>query len=608
LKRTLVIFFLASLMLVFSGVTRAFAAANDSGQQVNRIRVVMTTTSDWSRLTVPAGETIVTSKGSLTAGNPQNTLTDSTSVFIGKNVAGSRASVQYDLLVTPGTATVGTWKIDKGWGETTHVDIYNVNNLGNPVLLASGDDTAPDGNQAQISIGGNAESQNGPLNIGSMGPKHVFAVYYPWYQLDSWTTWPTDPNAIHIDKPVTPYDSASFSDVNGIVNEATSHGIDGFLASWQGTGSTYSDTRFRTLLDVANQRHDFKVAVYLETRVANAKHSWSCLPDSSCKPDPAYLEQWITYIVQNFGTAPSYLKMAKKMPDGTVRQVPVVFIYWAGNTSRDPNINGDLSPDQWKQIFDDLHAKGIDAFYMADSVDPRYLTAFDGLDTYNPSVFTNIPWFMSTNSVATKTYSLMTDPTAQRKLWMGTVVPGEDTTRLNSPGVVVPRNGGDTYRQMWQTVLDNQPDWVMITSWNEYNENTHIEDSVNYGSTYLDITKTFSDQYKSTVTAAPSLSLSQAKTYWANFSDYQSRIITVDLRVDNHGPGSVNALTITGVRGSGGAYGVTKMPLQVGSVADGGNAAFTVQWKVPNGISNFSTSFSGQGLTSDGNSVHYPNN
>jgi hypothetical protein len=68
------------------------------------------------------------------------------------------------------------------------------------------------------------------------------------------------------------------------------------------------------------------------------------------------------------------------------------------------------------------------------------------------------------------------------------------------------------------------------------------------------------------------------------------------------------SLTITGVRGSGGAYGVTKMPLQVGSVADGGNAAFTVQWKVPNGISNFSTSFSGQGLTSDGNSVHYPNN
>lgn len=495
MKKTLVIFLLCFIGDLSFLVGFSFASP-DPTQEVNRLRIVMTTTADWSQLSVPAGRTIVFSQGSLTGDSLGIAAADGNSIRIWNNTLGSPSSAQFDVLVSTAGLADGVWQITKGWRQSTHVDIYNLNDVNNPVLIASQDDTEPQGDAHLFTVSGQTESRSGPLSAGNMGPKRVFAVYYPWWTLyNNWSN-----NWSIIDSPLVPYNTESQSDVAEVVNQAASNGIDGFLASWQGSGN-FSDAGFQALLSAAGQRQDFTVAAYLETRMANAARGSSCLPDAACQPDPAYLKQWITNLVQNYGSSPAYLRMNKKMPNGENKLVPVIIVYWVGDSQQDARQNGYLSPNQWKQIFSELHSQGVDAFYVADSTDPTYLDAFDGLHAYNPAPFTNFPWFVSTRSLATKTYSLLTDPGVPRKLWAGTAVPGMDATRVG--GGYVDRAGSTKYRSMWETNLNANPDWMIVTSWNEYLENTHIEPSTTYGNSYLDATRSYAQQFKTTVTSTP---------------------------------------------------------------------------------------------------------
>jgi hypothetical protein len=71
------------------------------------------------------------------------------------------------------------------------------------------------------------------------------------------------------------------------------------------------------------------------------------------------------------------------------------------------------------------------------------------------------------------------------------VLPGYNDTRV--PGrtgtFIVPRNNGQTYRTSWDAAIASNPDWITITSFNEWFEGSMIEPSDTYGTQYLDITK-----------------------------------------------------------------------------------------------------------------------
>ena len=80
-----------------------------------------------------------------------------------------------------------------------------------------------------------------------------------------------------------------------------------------------------------------------------------------------------------------------------------------------------------------------------------------------------------------------------------TVSPGYDDTNLKTPDREsmeprhVPRLGGETYERMWNLAceLDPPPEIIMITSFNEYHEGTHIEPSFKHDEDYLEQTRTF---------------------------------------------------------------------------------------------------------------------
>ena len=86
-----------------------------------------------------------------------------------------------------------------------------------------------------------------------------------------------------------------------------------------------------------------------------------------------------------------------------------------------------------------------------------------------------------------------------RNLKIMSVSPGyddrhlRDPNRKSNPHRSIDRQQGAAYRRMLSFALsvEEPPDMVMISTFNEYHENTHIEPSRNHGSLYLDLTQEF---------------------------------------------------------------------------------------------------------------------
>ena len=73
------------------------------------------------------------------------------------------------------------------------------------------------------------------------------------------------------------------------------------------------------------------------------------------------------------------------------------------------------------------------------------------------------------------------------KIYAPTILPGNDDTVIRSTGIIVPRKNGQFYQDQWQIVAETRPDWLLITSWNEWHEGSEIEPTVEYGQQYLEL-------------------------------------------------------------------------------------------------------------------------
>ncbi|MGB7249651.1 MAG: glycosyltransferase [Phormidesmis sp.] len=87
---------------------------------------------------------------------------------------------------------------------------------------------------------------------------------------------------------------------------------------------------------------------------------------------------------------------------------------------------------------------------------------------------------------------------------IATVSPGyddhalDDDVRAGNPYRVVPRQGGSTYQKTIDFVqgLSRPPHLIMVSTFNEYHENTHIEPSLRNGSQYVEMTAEFVKEIK----------------------------------------------------------------------------------------------------------------
>lgn len=382
---------------------------------------------------------------------------------------GARAAVEGDDLVlsgnadgTPAVATfrlvvsasAATLRLAAGVsaGRSAAVGVFNLNDEQRPARAS--DFTAVEGLELQTNMA--LLRTGGPLTVPRRD-RLVLAHYYPWWDPVAWT----DPQLL--DQPLRLYSTDSAADVAGNLRDVAAAGIDAVIVSWQGSqvGGGWNLRRLRYILDAAQQA-GLTVTVQLETLAANR------VGVEGATPDPGVLTDWLVELIDTLATHPAWLKV-----DGR----PVIFAYaW-----------GFAGEATWRTVLDRLQAGGRRPLLMADSTDPAHLALAAGLATYSGTLFTpDVGRLMRDTVSASRTWHLLGGAYGAPRIATATVMPGYDETRLaNRPGRVVARGTGEFYNGQWQAALASGADWVVVSTWNEWAENTEVEAGQRFGAFYV---------------------------------------------------------------------------------------------------------------------------
>jgi putative SOS response-associated peptidase YedK len=127
------------------------------------------------------------------------------------------------------------------------------------------------------------------------------------------------------------------------------------------------------------------------------------------------------------------------------------------------------------------------------------LSVFDGIH-----LFSGAYWGIQHNDMNSVDQGFRTQINAYnqahktQKIWVAGVVPGFNDTKV--PGrkntVVVARNNGAAYRSSWTGAIASSPDWITITSFNEWFEGSMIEPSKTYSDLYMNMTQQYTKQWR----------------------------------------------------------------------------------------------------------------
>jgi Glycosyl hydrolase family 99 len=309
------------------------------------------------------------------------------------------------------------------------------------------------------------QADGAPISHAIHADRPVLAFYYAWYQRTDWCL-------CHMsDLPTIRYNSTDDATIERQINWAAHAGITGFINSWWGPGDK-TDHNFAKLLTHAaslqkRTGYPFASTLYIES-------------DAPALQSHASMVQGLRYIASHYSNNPHFLHWHGK---------PVLF-FW------DPLGNG-RTLALWASIRRqvDPHDKWL---WSAEGVDTSLLTVFDGIHLFSAGYWGLLHGNMAAVDKGFRskvnTYNAAHH---SHKIWAAGVMPGYDDTRV--PGRVgaykVPRNNGSTYRTSWNAAIASSPEWITITTFNEWFEGAMIEPSVTYGARYLTITRQESKQW-----------------------------------------------------------------------------------------------------------------
>lgn len=291
----------------------------------------------------------------------------------------------------------------------------------------------------------------------------VLAFYYTWYKPGTWCLCRMS------DLPPVHYDSSAPSTIDRQLLEATNAGINGFISSWWGKGDV-TDTNFASLqLRAAALRQTggptFSSTIYLES-------------DAPALGTPQKIARALHYIISTYANSAYFFHWRAK---------PVIFVW-------DP-LGGGRSLATWAAIRRQVDP-GYRTLWSAEGTDTSLLTVFDGLHLFSAAY-----WAIPDHTIAANDAGFRAKIDAfnavhhTHRIWAAGVLPGWNDMRV--PGrahpFALPRRNGATYRESWRGALASHPDWITITSFNEWYEGAMIEPSVRYKHLYLNITRHFTE-------------------------------------------------------------------------------------------------------------------
>lgn len=278
----------------------------------------------------------------------------------------------------------------------------------------------------------------------------VLAFYYTWFDEHSWGSDRVP------DQPLELYASRERAVMARHIEQAKAAGIDAFVVSWLGprVENNQTETNFRAMLDEAAAR-GFRLAVDFEVT-------------SQFLGSAADVQGALATLLATHAQHPAYLRSDGK---------PVIF-FWR---------QGRFSIETWAAIRAAVDP-GRNSIWIEEGTDVSPLSVFDGHHLYS------VTWANRTDMsyTANKFARLVRSKAAALgvpKIYVATVMPGYDDRKTGrSNAFAVGRENGAYYVRSWQAAIGSAPDWIVITSFNEWPEGTYIEPSRAYGSLYLDLT------------------------------------------------------------------------------------------------------------------------
>jgi hypothetical protein len=455
------------VVVALAGVGAALSAVgrfDDPADEVVRVRVRITTPARRVDLSLRTG-TVVSASARVVSGDAS--LLDPQSCHANN---GSGRAVELDcqwLLTNLPTDGAAEWTVSLDPAGDGVVEIYNANDTSRPRLV---DRVANDISEVRFGTPAKLLRDGGPLSISSVGVPRVLAFYYPWY-LHS--TWVDDP--LLTDHSPLRYSTDQQPDVNVEFAEARRAGLDGLVMSWVGVNRP-----FRLMIEAAHQT-GMLVSTLLETDASReGGHKRNPI-------DPNIMQGWIADIVDMYGSDRSFLTLGGR---------PVLFVYLASL----------IDPPTWRTIMANIRASGRNPIIMAEATDAAWLDGLDGEFLYAPAGIPSdrLPQFDLTQSLRVRTYHLLPRASNARRIWAATVSPGYDDRQIPTRTYPLYRDraNGAYYDGQWQAALAARPDWVLVTSWNEWYENTHIETSELYGDMYIRRTAAWARRYRCEMTAS----------------------------------------------------------------------------------------------------------
>jgi glycoprotein endo-alpha-1,2-mannosidase len=264
------------------------------------------------------------------------------------------------------------------------------------------------------------------------------------------------------DHPTGLYDSNDPALVRTHLKLAERAGIDAFIVTWWGR-DTYEDRAFRAALDEASKAQSpVKFTVYYES-----------VRQPVDDPVAAIVEDF-RYLREQYGNSPAFFREQGK---------PVFFIY--------ARAIGQLKPEQWTTAIAGIRALGPTTL-IPDCMAPRCLELADGVHEYNPVSL------IAGHTDMTAHYREIVQICREKgKISAATVIPGYDDSHIGRERpMIVSRDKGGLYRRLWSAASAANPDWILITSFNEWHEGSEIEPSLEWDDLFVNLTHGFTRTFK----------------------------------------------------------------------------------------------------------------
>lgn len=348
--------------------------------------------------------------------------------------------------------------------------------------------------------------------IGSenLSRHRVMTFYYTWYGIPEgkggngttrhWGRIDANKNDIEAarDYPLLmAYDSHEPKVVEQHCQWASESGIDAFIVSWWGQ-DTYEDASMPLILD-ACRKFGMNACIYYEV-----------VPSPKSPQDAA---DDILQILNKYAAHPAYLKINGK---------PVIFVY---NRALD-----DIGLYGWYQVRQILNEKYKNGTVLiGDQMSYGSACVFDGIHTYNTCGYFRGKSVEQISAWCETQYTQWVSIARQNnRISTLTVMPGYDDTKFREPGFKIERVDGRAYQVQWQNAITASPDWILVTSFNEWHEGSEIEPSAEHKDHYLKLTQQYAKEFKVQKAIAKSAEPSLTETEYAALQEkLQGKTIAV---------------------------------------------------------------------------------